>query len=152
MTSFHKDAAAGALFILMGLIYGTIAWFDLPIGQAFNMGPGYFPVVLSAILAGLGIAIILAGVSRSEAWQANRVPWRPIAMILLAIILFASTLEKLGMAPCVAATAFLAALGERNISLLQALAVALGLATFSTLVFRVGFGLPVPAFGPWLSW
>lgn len=152
MISFGKDVAGGALFVLIGLTYGTIAWLELPIGQAFNMGPGYFPVVLSAILGGLGVAIILASVSRSEAWETIRVPWRPVAMILLAIVLFASTVEKLGMAPCVAATAFLAARGEREVSYLKALMVGLGLAAFSTLVFRVGFGIPVPVIGPWLSW
>ena len=59
-----KDLGAGAFFVFVGLVYGSIAWFGLPIGVALNMGPGYFPIVLSGMLIVLGlIGIILSWVS-----------------------------------------------------------------------------------------
>ncbi len=61
MTTIRKDVAAGAFFIAVGLLYAGIAWKWLPVGRALNMGPGYFPLVLSCLLTVLGAATLIRG-------------------------------------------------------------------------------------------
>ena len=58
MTSIDRtDAAAGILFILFALFFGLQS-LGLELGTAFRMGPGYFPLVLSAVLLGFGLLIL----------------------------------------------------------------------------------------------
>ena len=57
-----KSVASGILFILMGLAYFWMAWSKLPIGSAMDMGPGYFPIVLSGGLVVFGSSIALLGI------------------------------------------------------------------------------------------
>ena len=45
-----KDLLAGAIFIAIGAFFLSNAWRNLEIGTSFQMGPGYFPVVLAGIL------------------------------------------------------------------------------------------------------
>ena len=56
-----KDLAAGALFVAIGGFFTLNAWFNLTIGNALAMGPGYFPILLGLVLIGLGAAIALPG-------------------------------------------------------------------------------------------
>ena len=60
-----RDLAAGALFIAIGSFFALSAFLNLPIGRAFAMGPGYFPMLLGLILIGFGLAIAIAGFAQS---------------------------------------------------------------------------------------
>ena len=59
MTIDRKDLGTGAAFIAVALLYGGIAYRSLPVGEALNMGPGYFPLVLCTILAAIGAILQL---------------------------------------------------------------------------------------------
>ncbi|MDD2867015.1 tripartite tricarboxylate transporter TctB family protein [Neomegalonema sp.] len=58
------DLLAGLMFVAFGLIFGLTSWFDLDLGTARRMGPGYFPLLLSGVLLLLGLIIILASTRR----------------------------------------------------------------------------------------
>lgn len=152
MTANCKDLAAGVIFILVGVVYGSIAWFGLTIGEALNMGPGYFPIVLSGMLVALGLAIM----GRSFVDTVGRepfgvVPWRGVVMLSLATILFAAFVEELGLLPGVFLTAFLATLANPKVRIVNALVASAGIAIFCTAVFGYGIRLPIPIIGPWLG-
>ena len=53
-----RDLLAGLLFLAFGLAFLLVAQ-NYPLGSARRMGPAYFPVVLSLILIGVGLATVV---------------------------------------------------------------------------------------------
>jgi hypothetical protein len=149
MTLNQKDFFAGAIFIVLGLAFGAGA-LGMELGTAFRMGPGYFPLVLSAILIAIGLAIIVQGIGRSGG-TIGSVPWRGLAFILAAPVAFGLAIRGFGLVPSVAAVALLAGFASQRMRVVTALALTIGLTLFCILVFNVGLGLPIRLFGPWLS-
>ena len=146
------DASAllsGAIFIVIGAWFAGSALINLPVGHAREMGPGYFPLALSGILIALGLAIAAQGFGRITTLAGN-VPWRGVLFILTAPILFGAVINGLGMAPTVLITSLVAAYASRRMTFLRALAIAAGLTAVCVLIFKIGLGVSIPAFGPWL--
>jgi hypothetical protein len=114
------------------------------------MGPGYFPLLVGAILAALGVAIVLKGLVAGEVIAFGSIPWRAITAIVLAVLFFGFTVRRLGFVPTSAVTAFLTTLASSRVRLLTALVVAAGLTVASTLIFVVALQLRIPLWGSWL--
>jgi hypothetical protein len=90
-----RDFLAGLL--LMG--FGTAAFLiarNYPMGTAFRMGPGYFPVVLSFLLAGIG-AVVAATSLRSAEVPLPRLAWRPFLVVTGAVVLFGLLINGAGL-------------------------------------------------------
>ena len=81
-----KDFFAGLLFLVIVAVF-ALGLRELPIGTAFRMGPGYFPMVLLFILAGLGVAILVNGL-RTQGEPLGELPWRGLIIINAPILLF----------------------------------------------------------------
>jgi hypothetical protein len=143
------DAVAGGLFIAFGLAFGASA-LGLEVGTALRMGPGYAPLALSAVLTLLGLAILLTAFRRTGE-APGRLAWRGMAFLLPAPVLFGLTVRGLGFVPAIFLTALLASFASPRMKAWQALALALAVTIFSTLVFSVALGLPFRRFGPWLG-
>lgn len=151
MLSNPKDGAAGLFFIAVGLLYGGMAWFALPIGSALRMGPGYFPMVLSGLLILLGGTIVVRSFVDVQEIPFGVVPWRSLALLSLATVVFATFIEDLGMIPGVFITTAIAALAGPRIGLWRILLVSAGIAVFCTLVFIYAVRIPIPVIGPFFS-
>jgi Tripartite tricarboxylate transporter TctB family len=143
-----KDIASGMLFIIVGLAYFWMAWTGLPIGSALEMGPGYFPVVLSAILVIFGMVIAFRGFHTAQETAFGRVPWRAVVMLSMATFVFAAFFDDLGLLPGVFVLCLLAALSSSRNTIFKAVVTSLCIAIFCTVVFGYGIGLPVPVVGP----
>lgn len=74
------DLLAGLMFIGFGLIFGLTSWFDLDLGTARRMGPGYFPLLLAGVLVFLGLLIIAVSTTH-EGEPIGAVAWRGMAQI-----------------------------------------------------------------------
>jgi len=149
MTIDRTNAACGALFIFLGLLFGYQS-LNLELGSAFRMGPGYFPVVLSGMLVVLGIVILMSAF-RSEDEPIGPIAWRGMVFILAAPIFFGLVLRPLGFVPSIFLTAFIACFASRRMKPLMAIVIAAVLTAFTTLVFVKGLELPFRLFGPWLG-
>jgi hypothetical protein len=152
MKSFSIDPVnglCGALFMLAGLFF-AIQSASMQIGTAFRMGPGYFPLVLSIILIGLG-AVVFVSALRHESEPIGHIAWRGMIFILLAPVLFGLLLRGLGFIPSIFVTALVASLASTRMRPFSATAIAATLALFTTLVFVYGLGLPFRLFGPWIG-
>jgi len=134
--------------VLIGLAYMWMAWADLPIGNTLEMGPGYFPMVLSGILVIFGVAIGVRGFVNAHGTEFGRVPWRAVVMMSLATLVFAAFFDRLGLLPGVFVLSFLTALSSSRNSILGAAITSLCIAVFCSAVFGYGIGLPVPIIGP----
>ncbi|MGH7005798.1 MAG: tripartite tricarboxylate transporter TctB family protein [Alphaproteobacteria bacterium] len=144
-----RDLVCGLLFILIGAFF-AIQSFDLEIGTALRMGPGYFPLVLAGILVLLGIIVIIQG-TQVEHEPMGPIAWRGILFILPAPILFGLTIRGLGFVPSLFLTGLLAAFASSKMRPGMALLLVGGLTLFSVIVFSYALGLPFRRFGPWLG-
>jgi hypothetical protein len=144
-----KDILAGLIFIGFGAAFAFAASrYDL--GTALRMGPGYFPLMLGTLLALLGIGIVVQGLLRVDELPLGEIPWRGIVLISGAVLFFAFGVRRLGLAPVLFIAVFVSALSSERTTLVQALALAVGLTVFCVLIFIEGLGMPVPLLGPWL--
>lgn len=147
-----KDVASGAFFCAVGILYGYMTFVSLPVGEALNMGPGYFPIVLSGMLVILGASILGRGlIARIEPHLLEKVPWRAVVMLSLATIIFAMWAEKLGMLFGVFILSFVATWASPKIKPVMGALTSLGIALFCTALFSYGIRLPIPVFGEWFS-
>ncbi|MGQ4273107.1 tripartite tricarboxylate transporter TctB family protein [Terrihabitans sp. B22-R8] len=144
----RKDLFAGLIFIFIGLLFG-LGTRDLPMGTAFRMGPGYFPLVLCGFLILIGIILAVRSIGR-EGGPLGGIPWRALLFILPATIIFGFGVRGLGLAPAVFIVAFSSAFASRQTGPLFAFALAITLTVFCVLVFAYGLGLPLQLFGPWV--
>lgn len=144
------DVLAGGIFVLFGgaFVVGSLGY---GLGTPLRMGPGAFPLLVGVIVAALGLAIVVKGLIAGEMVSFGRIPWRAVAVIMVAILFFGFTIEGLGFVPTSVVTALLTALASARVRPLTAVAVAAGLTVASTLIFVVGLQLRIPLWGPWLG-
>jgi hypothetical protein len=115
---------------------------DYPMGSAMRMGPGYFPTIVGALLAILGVAVLVRSLA-GTAVSAPSFSFKAMGLILAAIAAFALTVERLGIIAAVILVVLISSLasGERfrwhETLLLMAVMVALAVGLFTK-----GLGLP----------
>ncbi|MBA5802645.1 MULTISPECIES: tripartite tricarboxylate transporter TctB family protein [Rhizobium] len=142
------NAICGALFVATGAFF-AIQSLGLDLGTSVRMGPGYFPLVLAAVLVLLG-AIIFIQALRVEGEPIDPFAWRGMFFILPAPVFFGLTVRGLGFAPALFFTAFIACFASRKMNVFFAIVLSLLLTIFSVGVFSYGLGLPFERFGPWV--
>ncbi|CAK09380.1 tripartite tricarboxylate transporter TctB family protein [Rhizobium johnstonii] len=142
------NAICGALFVATGAFF-AIQSLGLDLGTAVRMGPGYFPLVLAAVLVLLG-AIIFIQALRVEGEPIDPFAWRGMLFILPAPVFFGLTVRGLGFAPSLFLTAFIACFASQKMNVFFAIILSLLLTIFSVGVFSYGLGLPFERFGPWV--
>jgi hypothetical protein len=143
-----RDFLSGLLFTFLGLVALVVAS-DYPMGTLRRMGPGYFPIVLGGVLTLLGLAIAAKGLSLERAPEgpsrAEAAPgfvWRPLLVVLLALVVFAVALPYIGLALAVVVLVLISAFAEPGFRLRSALPLALILAAMAVGIFVYGIGLP----------
>jgi putative tricarboxylic transport membrane protein len=135
------DVGSGVLIAAIGAA-GLWLVRDLDAGSAAAMGPAYMPAALAGILVLLGLFLIGRGlVLHGPAIAALRV--RPIGCVTLAFVLFALTIERVGLVVAVILLVAVASLGSSERSWRETLVVGVALAAASALTFVVGLNVPV---------
>lgn len=151
----QRDYYAGALMTLVGVGSAFQATrYDL--GTLTSMGTGAFPLILSILLALLGIAIALtAGQGATETVEAHGLAhgnrtgpdWRGWIAILASVLLFVGLAQYAGLAPATFGCVFVAAMGDRDNTWKGALLLAIGVTIFSVALFHYGLQVQIPVFG-----
>jgi hypothetical protein len=144
-----KDFWCGLLLIAIAAIF-AVGLIGLPVGTAFRMGPGYFPMVLMILLAVLGLAIVINGL-RVEGPPIGAIPLRPLFLIALPIVFFGLTLRGLGLVPSLAITVLATTFAARDWNPVVAISTTLALVAGCVAIFVFGLGLPMSLFGPWVG-
>jgi hypothetical protein len=138
----NKDFWGGVMLMAIAVAAIVIAR-DYPFGTALRMGPGYFPVVLGAVLIVFGLAI-LAGSLRGGERIAGSWSLRALIILPLSLILFGVLMQYAGFVPAMLVLIFGAATAGSEFRLIEVLLFALGLTALSVVVFVWGLGLPYP--------
>lgn len=147
---------AGAVLFVFGASVFAASW-SYEIGSLRRMGPGYFPMLLGAVLCGFALLILWQDLKNATTKTPNVSAqacepvrehgiWRPAFMPLVAILLFAVLLETAGLVPAVFACVTVAGLAEPNNSLPAVLAIAAAATVLVSAVFVYALGIPLRLF------
>jgi hypothetical protein len=138
--------------VIAGFVTGGIGLFIIVealgyrMGALRSMGPGYFPIILGTIMVVLALVMLLTAQPSRVALAPEKGQLRGVLFLTAAFGAFALAIESLGLLAAIALAVFLSALANRRTPWLVALALAVGTAVVSVLVFRVGLGLQMRAF------
>ena len=144
-----RDFYAGGLMMLFGL-FAAANGPRYTLGTLMHMGPGFMPTTLGVILVLLGIAIAVnaATAKEGEAAEEGILPehpewfaWGCILASPLAFILFG---KFGGMIPGTFMCVFVAALGDRDMTLRGAAVLAAGVTFVGVMLFHYLLKIPMP--------
>ncbi|TVS00330.1 MAG: tripartite tricarboxylate transporter TctB family protein [Rhodobacteraceae bacterium] len=137
----HENIIGGVLMAGIGLATVWLAH-DYRAGTLVRMGPGYFPMVLGWLLTGIGMAIFFPALRRSG--KLPSIHLRSFALILLAVVIFAATVERLGLIAASFATALVASFAEYESTLAGRLLLAASVTAITIVIFSFGLGMSIP--------
>jgi hypothetical protein len=138
----NKDFWAGMMFFVTG-VGAMIVARHYPFGTTLNMGPGYFPMVLSGMLIVFGAFIVFRGLRRGEKIEGS---WslRALIVLPLSVVAFGILMNLAGFIPALSALVFLSAASSREFKFKEVLLLTLFLCVLSAAMFIWGLGLPYP--------
>lgn len=137
-----QDLGAGLLFLLIGasgLVFGS----ELAFGSARDMGPGYFPSIISGLIVLIGI-IISAKSLAVDGPPIERIQFRPVIMLMLALFAFGFLIAPAGAVIASMLLVILAAYARRNVNPLETVVLAIGVSAFVVIIFVYALGQPMP--------
>jgi hypothetical protein len=137
-----KDFWSGMMFIATGAGALIIAR-DYPFGTTVRMGPGYFPIVLGALLVLFGLYFVGKGLRGAEKIEGS---WSRRGMIILplSLVLFGILMERAGFVPALVVLIVGSALASTEFRLVEVLIFAVLLTAACVALFVWGLGLPYP--------
>ncbi len=143
----RKDFNAGVMYICIGAFFGGFAT-NYPMGTAVRMGPAYFPSILGALLALLGIILVVRSYFMRGGELPSKTHWRPLLFILGAALLFAFLIDRAGLIIASAVMMVMGALGGWDFKWKEQVFNAIFMTAACVGIFYFGLGLPFRLF-PW---
>ncbi|RYE11138.1 MAG: tripartite tricarboxylate transporter TctB family protein [Hyphomicrobiales bacterium] len=134
------EIVAAVLLTLAGLY---VAWegTHFPLGTVVRMGPGFVPVALGLMLAGIGVLLTLTVARSPEPTPKFYVV--PVAWVCSGLVAFGLLAERFGLVPATAAMVVLCALAERPVRLVPLALLIIGLSALGAIVFVEALKLPM---------
>ena len=148
----EKDFWSGLMFMAVGLGFAAGAT-NYNFGSSAKPGPAFFPFGLGVLLALLG-AIVLFKSLTIEAEGGDRVgaiPWRPLILVTLSVVLFGFALPKLGMIISLPLLILVTSLAGDEFKLKEVIINSLVLTIGSWLIFIKGLNLIIPLWPTFLG-
>ena len=146
-----EEVTLGAIHHLLGIDdedHGVLSiGRSYAVGTLVRMGPGFFPMMMSLALAGVGgfllaRSLVVAGepLERSAIW--------PQLLILGAIVAFGLLIERVGIAVAVMAVAAVSGIAAQGLRWFELIALALAMSAISVALFVYLLGQPIPVWIP----
>jgi hypothetical protein len=133
------------MFVGVGIAFAVGAT-NYSMGTSARPGAGYFPLMLSAILALLGGIVLFKSLTIESANgdPVGSFAWKPLFIIIAAIVVFGLTLERLGMIITIPILILISSLAGSEFRLRDVIISAIILTIGSYLVFIYGLKLTIP--------
>ncbi|WEX88010.1 tripartite tricarboxylate transporter TctB family protein [Sinorhizobium garamanticum] len=145
-----RDFVGGAAMVIVSLLF---IWFgrDLDVGNSFQMGPGYFPVMLSLLLIGIGVLIMVQSLVVTVKGEPDApANWKAYALVILAPVFFGLAISRLGLVPTMFLMIVTVSSASKYADWRHSIALALFMTICSVVLFTRLLSLPVSSFGPWI--
>jgi putative tricarboxylic transport membrane protein len=136
-----KDIVAGSLLVVIGLAVAIRSLYFYKLGTVSHMGPGMFPAVLGFVLAGIGALIFVPAFFGSD--PLPRPDYRQIASVIAGVLLFAASIDSLGMVPAIFLVTIAAVMADNKLTVFQTILLGAGLSLLSVLIFRIVLAVPL---------
>jgi hypothetical protein len=137
-----RDLIAGLMFSGIGLAALIIAR-NYPFGSTLNMGAGYFPTIVSALILFFGVILVIQELAKGNGPALGDIAWRPLLIISAAIIGFAVLIDTAGLIPAVAFLVVVSWLADTGRKWRQLpVQIAIGIVV-PILIFRLGLNMPI---------
>ena len=148
----QKDFWSGIMFVLVGVGFAAGAY-NYSMGTSARPGPGYFPLILSSILAILGAIVLFKSLTIETAGgdPIGKIAWRPLLVIVAAITVFAIILPRLGMFISIPILILIVSAAGDEFHWIGVIIMAIVLTVFSYGVFILGLGLTIPLLPSFLA-
>lgn len=145
----QRDFWSGLMFVVVGLAFswGATAY---SFGSSARPGPGYFPFGLGLLLAVLGAIVLFKALTiETEGGDPiGAVAWRPLLIIVGAVVVFGIALPRLGMYIALPLLVIMSAFAGDEFHWKDAVINAVVLTVFSWVIFIYGLKLTIPLL-PW---
>jgi hypothetical protein len=147
----QRDFVSGLLFIAVGVGF-AIGATEYSYGVAARPGPGYFPLLLGLIQAALGAIVLFKSlaVETEDGEPIGAFAYRPLGLVLVAVVLFGLLLPKAGMVIAVPVLVIISSFAGDEFHWKGVLITTVILTLGSWLVFVKGLGLTIPMLPPTL--
>ncbi|MCZ2135069.1 MAG: tripartite tricarboxylate transporter TctB family protein [Burkholderiales bacterium] len=152
MNSFlkNKDLLAGLMFIVIGVVF-LVGAYNYQMGTAARMGPGYFPRILGAAMAALGVVVAAIGLKNQAQWAATEGigwSWKPVFILTAAVVLFGFALPLAGMVIAIALLTMISGIAAHDKNFRELAIITVIMCLFCAAVFVWGLKLQMKLF-PW---
>lgn len=142
----QKDAVAGILLTGVGAAFAVGAT-SYHLGTASAMGPGYVPLGLGVILAGIGLLVLTRSLrSRAGVVRIERVRLSVLLAVLVPIILFGLLLDTIGLALAIILLVMVSSFASHELTLKDAAISAVLIAVLCVVIFVIALRVQVSIF------
>ena len=137
----NKDFWSGVMLIVVGGGALFIAR-NYQFGSSLRMGPGYFPVILSATLVIFGVYFILQGLRAGAEKLEGSWSIRALIIVPLSLVVFGLLIDRAGFIPAMISLIIISAAASKEFRLLEVLLFSVFLTAMCVIVFIWALGLP----------
>lgn len=148
----QRDFFSGLMFVIVGVVFAVGAT-NYSMGSSAKPGAGYFPLMLSVIMAILGAIVLFKSLTiETEGGDPiGHIAWRPLIVIVLAITVFGFTITRLGMVVSIPILIVIVSLAGDEFSWPGVVAAAVVLTAMSWFIFIWGLKLTIPLWPAFLA-
>lgn len=141
----QRDFAAGLMFIAIGVGF-AIGALNYTFGSSAKPGPGFFPFGLGSLLAVFGVMVLFKAltIESEDGDPIGSIAFKPLLVILGAIVLFGVTLPKFGLVIALPLLVIVSSIASEEFQWLPAIGSSALLTFLCWLVFVKGLGLTIP--------
>ena len=145
----QRDFWSGLMFVVVGVVFAVGAT-NYSMGASARPGPGYFPLMLSIIMAILGAIVLFKSLTiETEGGDPiGSIAWKPLLIIVFAILVFGALLPRLGMVITIPILIVITSFAGDEFGWKGVIANAVVLTVSSWVIFIVGLKLTIPMW-PW---
>ena len=141
----QRDFLSGLMFLIVGIVFAVGAT-NYSMGTSARPGAGYFPLILSVIMAVLGAIILFKALTiETEGGDpVGHIAWRPLLVIVGSIAVFGVALPRLGMVATVPLLIVMVSFAGDEFKWRGVIVASIVLTVFAWFVFVWGLKLTIP--------
>jgi hypothetical protein len=133
------------MFIVVGIVF-AIGATNYTMGTSAKPGAGYFPLILSVLMAFLGAVVLFKSltIETQGGDPVGDIAWKPLLIIVASITVFGLALPRLGMFITIPLLILMVSSAGGEFSLKGVLISCVVLTAFSWFIFIWGLNLTIP--------
>lgn len=148
----QKDFFSGLMFVVVGIGFAVGAT-NYQMGSSARPGAGYFPLMLSVIMAILGAIVLFKSLTiETEGGDpVGAFAWRPLLVIVAAITIFGFMINRFGLVISVPVLITVVSFASDEFKWVGVIINSVVLTLFSWLIFVAGLKLTIPLWPTFLG-